>query len=511
MEASTSRLGLCQTCNTAPARYRCPACSHPSCSVACSSAHKTATQCTGVAPAVWERPIQANEMTWGSLMRDQSYIAGVGRAVEEVGRQLVQEKTLPQGRGAGRGRDEGETVRLDERSEKEEKMVREARNEGVELVLLPKGMSKRLKNGTRWDPKNNRLEWTVEVAFQPRPSVDPSSSSSSPVVITIVPQPATASLYTVLSTALAARDKKGKGKEVSPEDAAWVLAEKAWLDSLKPAEEAKPAKAKEQKPAQAAQEEGLATAEGGEVEGDAAGEAAPGEGAEPSALPAEPPATVPSLPEPSSEAPLPETAPIPEPTLPEPAPADDEPPFVLLLAFFSRPTPSFDAESTTTSDAPSSRPSRPSARPLYLVPLPPSAPLSTLRAALSGATLLENPTFELWPRESFLRQKLLGKIRVVEKPTAEDVQAAAAAAASYGSGGRGRGRGRGRGGEGGRGGYGGAREGREDGGGGGAGFEGRLQDSGWGKRGPPAAADEQGGVKKPRLEEQIDALLAGDE
>lgn len=82
-------------------------------------------------------------------MRDQSYIAGVGRAIEQVGKQLVDEKLIPQGRRLGAD----ETVRLDERSDKEDKMVREARNQGVELMLLPKGMSKRQKNLTRWDPK----------------------------------------------------------------------------------------------------------------------------------------------------------------------------------------------------------------------------------------------------------------------------------------------------------------------------------------------------------------------
>ncbi|TNY22719.1 hypothetical protein DMC30DRAFT_348477, partial [Rhodotorula diobovata] len=77
--SSNSRLGICQTCDTEPARYKCPACSFPSCSLACSTAHKQAQGCSGVAPPVWSRPLQANEMTWGSLMRDQSYIAGVNR------------------------------------------------------------------------------------------------------------------------------------------------------------------------------------------------------------------------------------------------------------------------------------------------------------------------------------------------------------------------------------------------------------------------------------------------
>lgn len=155
--AAGARLGACQTCNTQPARYKCPACSFPSCSLACSSAHKTATSCSGVAPPVWSRPMHANEMTWGSLMRDQSYIAGVSRAIEDVGRQLVSDKVIPQGRGTGRSIDDHEAVRLDERTDKEDRLVREAAKDGVDLVLLPKGMSKRIKNGTRWDQKFAQL------------------------------------------------------------------------------------------------------------------------------------------------------------------------------------------------------------------------------------------------------------------------------------------------------------------------------------------------------------------
>ncbi|GAA5843602.1 hypothetical protein JCM11251_007128 [Rhodosporidiobolus azoricus] len=500
-EASTSRLGLCQTCNTTPARYKCPGCAFPSCSVACSSAHKTAANCSGVAPPVWSRPIQANEMSWGSLMRDQSYIAGVGRAVEEVGRQLVQEKTLPQGRGAaGKGRIDEEQVRLDERSDKEEKMVREARNDGVELVLLPKGMSKRLKNGTRWDQKNNRMEWTVEVAFQPRPSTDPSSSSSSTILATTVPQPASASLHTVLSAALAAKDKKGKGKEVSPEDAAWVLAEKAWVESLKPVKEAAQA-GKRNEAREDVAEEAAVDAEPPAIAGDGDAELEQEAAAEP-ALPAMDAPSAEILPIADAQAPpSTDTAPPVGPAPPDSPP--EEPPFVLLLAFFARPSasPFSEDSSSAAADPSSSRPSRPPARPLYLIPLPLSSPLPDLRTALSGSTILEYPTFEIWPRESFLRQKLLGKIRVVEKPTGDEVRREAEARAAY-SGGRGRGRGRGRGGGGGRGGYGGAREERDDSGSGGGVFEGRAQDSGWGKRGAPQlSSDEPNGEKRLRLDE----------
>ncbi|GAA5860048.1 hypothetical protein JCM1840_001855 [Sporobolomyces johnsonii] len=480
-QPSTSRLGLCQTCSAVPAKYTCPACAFPSCSLPCSTAHKQATDCSGVAPPLWSKPIQANEMTWGSLMRDQSYIAGVSRAVEEVGRQLVGDRLIPQGRRAAPAE---ETVRLDERSDKEEKMVREARNDGVELLLLPKGMSKRIKNGTRWDPKNNRLEWTVEVSFQPRPSTDRSAPPQPPTLITTVPQPSTASLYSVLSAAFAARDKKGKGKAIDPEDEKWIVAEKEWVETFKPA-------AVEEMPTA----EGVVEGEAAATEGGADGKPA---GAEESVAPDAGPSSPSTAPAPLPQEPT--NSPIPAP--PELVAASDDSPFVLLLAFYvpptSAPSTTFDPDSPDSS-APAPPPvPKAAGRPVYLLSPTPSL---TLRAALSGATLLETPTFELWPRESFLRQQLLGKLRVVEKPTELPERG--------GGWERGRGRGRGRGtgansggrGRGrGRGGYGGQEHGPGRGWEGSNGDAGRTQDSGWGKRAGDQVATEQD-TKKLRREE----------
>lgn len=94
-------------------------------------------------------------------MRDQSYLSGLSRSVESVGRQLVQDKLLPTTGGPSRssvgeradGGGGGSGERLDGRSEKEERLVREAGREGCRLVLLPRGMDKRQRNASRFDHK----------------------------------------------------------------------------------------------------------------------------------------------------------------------------------------------------------------------------------------------------------------------------------------------------------------------------------------------------------------------
>jgi hypothetical protein len=80
-------------------------------------------------------------------MRDQAFISGVSRTVEEEGKKLVKGKLVPNARGRT------DEERLDERTDKEELLVRRAREEGVEIVLMPKGMSRRGRNASRWDSK----------------------------------------------------------------------------------------------------------------------------------------------------------------------------------------------------------------------------------------------------------------------------------------------------------------------------------------------------------------------
>lgn len=76
-----------------------------------------------------------------------------------MGRDLVAGGLIPTKRGAVVEEDGGADARgggggrLDEWNEKENKLVREARNEGVRLVLLPKGMSRRTKNVSKVDQK----------------------------------------------------------------------------------------------------------------------------------------------------------------------------------------------------------------------------------------------------------------------------------------------------------------------------------------------------------------------
>ncbi|KAI5480908.1 zinc finger, HIT-type protein [Pseudohyphozyma bogoriensis] len=358
--ASTSRAGLCAGCSN-PAKYKCPRCAYPSCSLACSTAHKTATSCSGIALPVHAQAIQATEWGWGPMMRDQSYISSVSRKAEELGKQLAADKLLP-ARNAGEGR-------LDERNDKEDLLVREARAEGVDLVLLPKGMSRRARNASRWDYKGKKVDWTTEILLHPPSAKDPRAPPQQPLIVTNQPLPSTTTLYFLLKAAMDTRDRKGKGKELDEEDAKLRSEQKAWLETFAPLSVPQPAEAVEVPPADAREDAKLSA----------------------EASPPQDGSTAPSA----------------------------DPPFVILSPVVAIPprisSSSHDDDelstSTTAPPATSTTTPRPSSKSYYTM-----SPSDTLRKSLVGTTLIEYPTFEIWSREAFLRARALGAIAVAEKP-----------------------------------------------------------------------------------------------
>ncbi|SGY44464.1 BQ5605_C001g00162 [Microbotryum silenes-dioicae] len=520
--SSSSRLGICQTCNVTAARYSCPACQFPSCSLGCSTSHKVRLDCSGIAPPVWSLPLKASDMSWGPLMRDQSYIASVSRKSEHIGRQLVKDKLIPSLRA-----NDGDQ-RLDNRNDRENKMVYEARKQGVDLVLLPKGMTRRVKNASRWDPKSLRMEWVLDMIFQANPApASPSSSSPAPApptTYTTGPQPSTSTLHAALSAAFAQRDKKSKNKKLNQEDQDWIALQKKWLASFQPIE-IEPAPSCEPPPPPT----------GGAAIEATSSQVAPGpvtqvEGREDS---------VTLVPFTTSGRQTDDVVPS---LLEEDAAADalgedddeyeadeevDESPFILLLSLFTRPPEPLGSPSEEDHDGhapPQTHHPTPAVRALTNVTprrvFVISPHLPSLQSALVGATILECPCFELWSREAFLRARLQGKIRVVDQPRSlEGVQ-------QPDSGGRwerGRGRsgGRGRGGRGGRGRGGSSQRGfgstsgrgrRGGGGGGGDGRDGHPQreegsamsrgpDNGWGKRAAAASGHDKGGSMPKKARE----------
>ncbi|KAK4046204.1 Box C/D snoRNA accumulation [Microbotryomycetes sp. JL201] len=381
-------------------------------------------------------------------MRDQSFISSVSRKTESIGRDLVGDKLIPQGRTLA-------PSRLDERNEKEDKLVKEARKQDVDLVLLPKGMSRRTRNNSRWNPKQKALEWTTELILHPMPG----SNSSKPETLVTGPHASTTTLFAIVSAALGSRDKKGKAKAVSEGEMEFRTAQWRWLSTFKPEETGK-----KEDTADETRSDASATEED-----------------------------------------------------------ESEPAFLLLLSLYTPPPrssrPDQDAENETADTDQREAPVLPNKRPARKFSI--ATPSSTLQSMLTGATVLEFPTFELWTTEGFTAAKAAGEIDVVERLSSLPERQSR----SDGVWNTGRGRGRGRGGLGSRGGgrgtFSSARS-RYPSDGANVSF-GRTSDEGWQKRkaavelGKDAESESSTTVKHARVESErpkvdddhADAVSAG--
>ncbi|KAG1753806.1 uncharacterized protein EDB91DRAFT_1215231 [Suillus paluster] len=183
--ASGSSTRLCARCST-PARYTCPGCSTPTCSLPCSRAHKSETGCSG------ERNkaayVQMNAYGWGTMMRDYCFLEEVGRKVSGWGGEIALEgyaiagyekaKDM-RGRGGARmGRGRGRGGR-GSGSSKRDLLKAHLETLDIEMDVLPVGMHRRKVNQSTLDAKTQAALLTIEFKFYPGAPSQPSSSAAS--------------------------------------------------------------------------------------------------------------------------------------------------------------------------------------------------------------------------------------------------------------------------------------------------------------------------------------------
>ncbi|KAJ4472207.1 hypothetical protein J3R30DRAFT_3298962 [Lentinula aciculospora] len=179
---------LCKVCNARYAIYTCPRCRIRTCSLPCSSRHKTTTKCSG------ERDkaayVKMRDYTWGTLMSDYTYLEDVGRKVGEWGAIIVKGAYAnPQtGRDAhgmrGRGMRGGRVQRgragrhTGGPKTKRDILKTQLEMHDISMDLLPLGMERRQHNQSIWDYKNQTAYLTLEFKFHP--PQDPTTSRKVP-------------------------------------------------------------------------------------------------------------------------------------------------------------------------------------------------------------------------------------------------------------------------------------------------------------------------------------------
>ncbi|KAJ4961518.1 hypothetical protein NE237_021428 [Protea cynaroides] len=137
----------CEECNLNTSKYRCPGCSIRSCSLPCVKSHKQRTGCTGKRPRTQVIPI--SQFDDNLLISDYNFLEEAKGAAES----------------AQRIRD-GKFGSFPFKLPFKLKMLRNAAGRrSTRLLLLPKGMSKRERNQSRYDQKKNSIFWTIEWRF----------------------------------------------------------------------------------------------------------------------------------------------------------------------------------------------------------------------------------------------------------------------------------------------------------------------------------------------------------
>ncbi|KAI9001111.1 hypothetical protein BD414DRAFT_404251 [Trametes punicea] len=181
---------ICAICQTNPAKYTCPRCQIRTCSLPCSSKHKTLGEgCSGVRNKAAYVPM--NKYGYMTLMSDYTFLEDVGRKIGEWGREIVQggyaagagaAATVRGGRDArGRGRGRGRGGAHGKPVSKRDVLKMQLDFRDIEVELLPNGMERRTLNQSTWDFKNKTALLTIEFKFHPpRNMLAPASQPPEP-------------------------------------------------------------------------------------------------------------------------------------------------------------------------------------------------------------------------------------------------------------------------------------------------------------------------------------------
>ncbi|KAI0750786.1 hypothetical protein C8Q80DRAFT_531266 [Daedaleopsis nitida] len=242
---------ICVICQAKSAIYTCPRCNLRTCSLPCSTKHKTLENgCSGIRNKAAYVPM--NQYGYMTLMNDYSFLEEVGRQVGEWGREIVQGGFTPTNgsgdgagrgrgrgrgdlRGRGRGRGRGGAGAQGKTTSKRDVLKMQLDFRDIELEFLPNGMERRTLNQSTWDFKNRTALLTVEFKFHPpRDLLAPTRTPDPPFALlthrTTLETPLLAAVQ--MHVTERSKSKKDKDKSVPPWVQALVLPDEDVADSF---------------------------------------------------------------------------------------------------------------------------------------------------------------------------------------------------------------------------------------------------------------------------------------
>lgn len=188
---------LCTICHVQPPKYKCPRCGVRTCSLPCTRKHKAWASCSGERDPASFVP-RERLLTDSGVDHDFNFIRRIERAKELFEKDVVTEHGLLaenevrgpwgggedkrfekvwygdqlvhvpstrggtsgrgfRGRGGGRGGGHGEL-----RSRFDQNIWRRVRQHDIEVLTMPKGLSRQQENKTAWNRRTNTINWQVE-------------------------------------------------------------------------------------------------------------------------------------------------------------------------------------------------------------------------------------------------------------------------------------------------------------------------------------------------------------
>lgn len=140
------RLGVCEVCNHALAKYCCPKCEVKTCGLSCLNIHKKELDCTGIRDKTKFIPLR--EMTDKDFMSDYCFLEECTRYV------------------ADRKRDKIKSYTYNKRLPAALYKFREAaRERGTKLKFLLPNFTRNASNSSSYDRGENIIQWRIEWIF----------------------------------------------------------------------------------------------------------------------------------------------------------------------------------------------------------------------------------------------------------------------------------------------------------------------------------------------------------
>uniref|UniRef100_A0A146MHR1 Box C/D snoRNA protein 1 n=1 Tax=Lygus hesperus TaxID=30085 RepID=A0A146MHR1_LYGHE len=147
--STRNRLGDCEVCARAPAKYTCPECEVKSCSLPCVKIHKSELECDGVRSRVKFRRL--HKLSNLDILSDYRLLEETNRAVDSAKKTNVKLLNM--------------NGKYFHNRKKAQSMITGARKKEVGLKLLPPNFTDHKNNSTYFNHKNNEFLWKIKLKF----------------------------------------------------------------------------------------------------------------------------------------------------------------------------------------------------------------------------------------------------------------------------------------------------------------------------------------------------------